>query len=294
MQSFYVAAARVDGVGVEKINLPFFYQLGSRLNPLTQLDATSAAKSVILITAFRVRPDIRFLLDTFATLSVCRTPGETLIRAIDDIWNEDQADWSEPAKPEEFQFRNVITMAKEFETVLSAELQTLATYHATQKGIYDTVALIERTEGIFPDTVIEKIKPEAVEEIRQTGRCLAFDNATASAFHVMRATEAILHEYYIAVCKPKPKPKGRLENWGAYLKELRSVDDGSVKEVVAIIQQIKDRHRNLIMHPEIVLSPDEAFTLFEIAQGGIIAMADQLPKPKKKRVTTTKAAKPKT
>ncbi len=35
------------------------------------------------------------------------------------------------------------------------------------------------------------------------------------------------------------------------------------------------------MHPEIVLSPDEALTLFEIAKGAIIAMADQLAVSKK-------------
>ena len=90
-----------------------------------------------------------------------------------------------------------------------------------------------------------------------------------------------MHEYHTSVCKPKPAK--RLENWGAYIAELKKPQKPEVEEVVAMLQQIKDRHRNLIMHPEIVLSLDEAFTLFEIAQGAIIAMADKLPSGKKKK-----------
>lgn len=89
-----------------------------------------------------------------------------------------------------------------------------------------------------------------------------------------------IDKYYIHICNPKSKK--RLANWGAYIEKLKPVGDTAVKEVVAILQQIKDRHRNLIMHPEIVLAPDEAFTLFEIAQGAIIAMVNALPIPKKK------------
>lgn len=117
-------------------------------------------------------------------------------------------------------------------------------------------------------------------EVRQSGMCLAFDCATASAFHMMRATESVMHDYYIVCCKPTSKQK--LGNWGAYIKELAKLQDTEVQEVVALLQQIKDRHRNLIMHPEITLTPDEAFTLFEIGQSAIIAMANRLPVAKKK------------
>ena len=97
----------------------------------------------------------------------------------------------------------------------------------------------------------------------------------------MRASEAVMHQYYLAVCKP-PKPDP-LENWGAYIAELLKSGDSSVKETVALLKQVKDHHRNLIMHPEVVLSPDEAFTLFEIAKGAMMAMAGKLPEAKKER-----------
>ena len=97
----------------------------------------------------------------------------------------------------------------------------------------------------------------------------------------MRATELVLYKYYLQVCKPQKKK--RLDNWGQYISKLSQSQDTGVKEVVALLQQIKDQHRNLIMHPEVILKPDEAFMLFEIAQSVIIAMANALPKLKKKK-----------
>jgi hypothetical protein len=272
---------------MEKIDLPFFYQLGAVLRPLTQEEVKNSTRVNIWLKTFRVGRNVRNLLDLFSTLTVCRGTGEELISATKEVGNwmnqTPASEWEKKDFSVDFKFQQVINKAKEFETVLSAELQTLATYHVTQKGIYSTTDLIERAEKIFPAPVLSKIDSGVIEEIRQSGRCLAFDSGTASAFHMMRATEAVMHEYYISVCKPKPKPTKRLENWGAYIAELQKSPKSEVKEVVAILQQIKDRHRNLIMHPEVVLTPDEAFTLFEIAQGAIIAMADKLPTPKARK-----------
>jgi len=272
---------------VEKINLPLFYKLGAILGPLTEKEAKNSTRVDIWLAALPVEKSVYDLLNLFPTLTVCRGTGKELISDIEEAGNwmrETPANgWEKQDYSADLKFRQIVIKAKEFETVLSAELQTLATYHVTQKGIYSTTDLIERAENILPAPVLSKISPGIIEEIRQSGRCLAFDSGTASAFHMMRATEAVMHEYYISVCKPKPKPIERLGNWGAYIAELQKSPKSEVKEVVAMLQQIKDRHRNLIMHPEVVLTPDEAFTLFEIAQGAIIAMADKLPTPKTKK-----------
>ena len=269
---------------MEKINLPLFYQLGARLNPLTKFDVNASNRVNIFLACINTQTDTERLLDTFSSLTVCRSAGQKLIDATQSVreWMRTTPveKWEEEDRHADTKFSDAVSKAKEFETVLSAELQTLATYHATQKGIYSTPDLIDRAENIFPESVLAKIRAEIRGEIRQSGMCLAFDCATASAFHIMRATEMVMHEYYPAVCKPENKDK--LENWGAYIAELKKSQSPEVKEVVALLQQIKDQHRNLIMHPEIVLAPDEAFTLFEIAQASIIAMASKLRKPKEK------------
>lgn len=278
---------------MERINLPLFYQLGSQLHPLVEFTAEPTNRRGILQVSIRLRASLHRLLASFPALTVCRASGMALIDAIDATtkWLETATaeTWQEPDKSVDFKFQQVIDTAKEFEVILSAELQTLATYHPEQKGIYSTPQLIEEAENILPSAVLEKMGSNVVEEIQQSGRCLAFDNSTASGFHILRATEAVLHQYYISVCKPKSKTK--LDNWGAYIGALHKLSGNTtvkqdvrddVSKVIALLQQIKDQDRNLIMHPEIVLTPDEAFTLFEIGKGAIIAMADKLQNRKTK------------
>lgn len=269
----------LGGVPMEKINLPFFYQLGALLRPLTEMEAKDTNRFDIYVAANRVIGYVRSLLDSYSTLTVCRNSGEELIKTTEEMlkWlrSTPHDEWEKEDHSINLKCSQLINAAKEFQTVLSAELLKLETYYVTQKGIYDTTALIARTENVLPASVLNKIDKKVAIEIRESGKCLAFDCATASAFHMMRATEAVMHKYYLHVCEPRSKKK--LENWGAYIAKLSQSQDSEVKEVVAMLQQIKDRHRNLIMHPEIVLSPDEAFILFEVAQGAIIAMADKLP-----------------
>ncbi|MFC1993014.1 hypothetical protein ACFLV3_04320 [Chloroflexota bacterium] len=268
---------------MEKINLPLFYQLGALLRPLTEMEAKDTNRVDIYLAANRVTGYVRSLLESYPTLIVCRNSGEKLIKATEEMvaWlrSTPHEEWEKEDYSINLKCSQLINEAKEFQTLLSAELLKLETYYVSQKGIYDTTALIIRTEHVLPISILNKIDKRVVVEIRESGKCLAFDCATASGFHIMRATELVMHKYYLHVCNPKSKK--RLANWGVYIGKLGQSQAQEIKEVVAILQQIKDRHRNLIMHPDIVLTPDEAFILFEIAQGAIIAMASALPMPKK-------------
>ena len=278
---------------MERINPLFFYQLGALLRPLTEMEAEALTRVDIWHASLDVDPVVRSLLDFYSALTVCRRTGVELINTIAEVgkWMQETPakEWQKEDYSVDTKFRQLIYKAKEFQTVLSEELQTLVTYHATQKGNYDTTGLIERAENILPESLRNRISSNVVEEIRQSGRCLAFDNSTASGFHIIRATEAIMHQYYVFVCKPQSEKN--LGSWAAYISAFHKLSEAAdvkedikedVKKVIALLQQIKDQDRNLIMHPQVVLSPDEAFTLFEIAKGAIIAMASKLPVLEKK------------
>ncbi len=53
---------------------------------------------------------------------------------------------------------------------------------------------------------------------------------------------------------------------------------GSAK-VLSCLQQIKDLHRNPLMHPEETLTLEEAISLFGICQSAISAMLKEIPDP---------------
>lgn len=269
---------------MERINLHLFYRLGSQLNAVTHFDVNLSKRFEYIWTCYQLNLTLSELMASFPTLAVCRQPALKLYKSIQELidwWNNSEEERIVENDEVTKRFTDIEGLAKTLETILTAEVPALTTYHATQKGIYLTTDLIDRAENIFPPSVLSKINQAVVNEVRSSGRCLAFDNGTASAFHMMRAVETVMHLYYIHVCKPKPKPKKRLANWVKYITQFQNSTNPKAKEVVALIQQLKDRHRNLIMHPDIVLSPDEAFTLFEISQGVIIVMASELPRVKK-------------
>jgi hypothetical protein len=267
---------------MEKIDLTFFQNLGFQLHSLTELSPYGENRVDILIAGLTIMSTIDNLIVSFPTLNVCLGKKDELFKAINEgrRWFKQASNEDKEKKDSsiDWKFREIINRAKEFEVVLTAELQTLAVYHVTQKGIYSTSDLIVKAENTLPQSILLKVNQQVIEEIRQSGRCLALDCGTACAFHIMRAIEMVMHEYYVAVCKPNPKPRKRLNNWGAYIDKFRNSPKPEVTEIAVLLQQIKDKHRNLIMHPDITLSMDEAFTTFEIAQGVIIAMAAKLPK----------------
>ena len=63
----------LGGVPVEKINLPFFYQLGTELRPITELKVTKENRIQSFTTCLRARGRIESLLSSYSTLTVCRS-----------------------------------------------------------------------------------------------------------------------------------------------------------------------------------------------------------------------------
>ena len=86
----------------------------------------------------------------------------------------------------------------------------------------------------------------------------------------MRATESVIRLYYREVIGSEPTDR----NWGAYIRDLRT--KGVDAKIVDPIDHLRDLHRNPLMHPEVVLTEDEAFTLVGMAQGIIVAMTGDI------------------
>jgi len=274
---------------MDKVNLPFFYHLGAQLNPLVKMKVEPRNRLNIVFTASPLRDSINGLLAWSGGLSVCRPSATAFLNATEEVLKSFRGkklqDVSKPDLAVDAKFRTLIDKAKTFETVLCEELVMLSAYSASKKGIYSTSDLTEQADKVFPTSILGKLGPDILLEIQEAGKCLAFDIPTASGFHMLRATEEVLYEYYVAV--GKPRRKARLENWGAYIAYLHNLTEqkgkmdkatlNHIKRVLALLQQVKDQDRNLIMHPEVVLSEDEAFSLFETTKTAIMTMAERIP-----------------
>src|SRR5665213_3060576 len=114
-------------------------------------------------------------------------------------------------------------------------------------------------------------------QARETGvgvNPLAYEIPTACGFHIFRATESVLRKYYSHSTGGSPPPKVR--NIGVYVRMLRAQNCGD-EIVLATLQQLARLHRNPLIHPEAVLTMDEAIATLGIARSVVTAMLKILP-----------------
>jgi hypothetical protein len=176
----------------------------------------------------------------------------------------------------QFSFSDLLEISGDlnrFETVLNSELSIADAYYVLEKKPYSTITLVTEGESLFPPNILDKV-PEAATDLREAGKCLAFEVPTAAAFHVHRAAEAVLRKYWEAVTGNAPKPKAR--SIGVYLAAMKKLKCGDEK-VIAALTQMTELHRNPTIHPGELLDMPEAIALVGIANSVVAAMLKEMP-----------------
>lgn len=274
-----------EGAEMKRVNANVFFLIGSAVHPLTEI-GRDVSVAQYLLPLLHSRGWMRSLLsNSVVPLRVSRQACQELLDRISAVLPE-------PAKPEDYNKQltpydsyRISDAAKSFETVLGAELQTHDTYFVDQKGAYSTSDLIERADVMLPPDIRAKLSEVALNDLRQAGRAFVFELFTAAGFHLMRAAESVIRMYYESVVGTKPKPKQR--DWGVYIKGLEK--RGADAKVLGAINQMRELHRNPLIHPEEVLSETEAQMLFGIAQSAIAAIVSDI---ESRKAAATVAATP--
>ena len=276
---------------MRRVNHYQYYYLGMTLRPLHELPEKA---SLLHISARLQNAESaleRLLADPLVPLSVSRPAATNLLNHIQNvtkIWKggtiEQIAKLSEQTL--DFTDHYYITQAiSRFEMVFSAELQSAATYVVSRKGIYSTTDLIEHAEELLEEPFRSYLPEQAVIDLREAGRCVAFELATAAGFHIIRGTEAVLRQYYAVVTGKQPKNKMR--SWRAYYKQLLKNDVDP--KIIAVIDQMRELYRNPIFHPEDTLTPAQATTLLGIAQAAIVMIITDIIERQRAAQPTTSA-----
>lgn len=257
---------------MRRVNTYSFFTLGKCLAPLKNLE--EGARIVpALVVLFQARSEVESLLNNnVVSVRICRHAAKELITEISGVVPTDFTEAMKIDKDKKFEWYaayKIKEAAAKFETVLAEELNIVDTYAVAQKGAYSTAELIANAEIIFPEKVRSKLPSQTIHDIREAGKCLAFETPTASAFHIVRAVESVILAYFTKVTG-KDAPT-RMRNWGLYIKLLR--DSGkSDPKVVNFIEHIKDNYRNPVTHPEAVLTVDEVQVLLGAACSAISQM----------------------
>jgi len=261
---------------MKRINTFTFVELGERLESLKSIKDGSSYGDVF-IDLWLTRNTLTSLLQHDSlNLRTSKASASALVNEISNIVPLDPSVASENQEKTitNYQSWSLSRALSEFRTVLSAELNVIDTYAVSQKGAYSTSDLVENADIVFPNGIRQKVPDQAIQDIRQAGKCLAFDTPTAAGFHITRAIEATIVQYYKTVLGTETQLKMR--NWGAYIKNLEASGKADAK-IIELLKHIKDSYRNPVTHPEIELSTDEISVLFGLAVSAITQMAITLP-----------------
>jgi len=184
--------------------------------------------------------------------------GQNLLAAIKTLKGKIEGAGETKDVPLDFLDHYQITSAlSAYETVLGAELSLVPLYVVTQKSGFDTEILVSNGAACFPSDIWSKV-PEAVGDLQQATKCIAYEVFTAAGFHLHRANEAVLQRYWHVVSQGRERPKSR--NMGDYLNEMKTNNFGDEK-VRAALKDLKDLHRNPLMMPTPTIPATQSTTV---------------------------------
>jgi hypothetical protein len=158
--------------------------------------------------------------------------------------------------------------------VVVAEATGVYAFIVSEKRL-DTAKLLDTPGELFAPGVFASLSEIAQDDFRHAGRCVAFEEATAAAFHLMRATEAVLRDLYARWVRRDRIPEPRM--WGPMISHLRARRSAPPKVLLDHLDGIRVNFRNPTQHPDATYDIHEAQDLFSVCVDAVNRAARSSP-----------------
>ena len=278
---------------MKKLNLHDIYNFSKQITPLASLDenANLNLKAVAFTLYFARNSAISMTRDDSPLLGATRRAVGNLIEKIDAVIPRS---FEEITKIDDsktlglYEAYSVKKALTELESVLGNDMPGISAYLVSKKGIYDTEALIEHAENHLVPEIAAYLPIQAITDLREAGKCLAYEVSTACAFHLWRAVETVMGMYYQRLTGKTLEDDNITRNWGTYIIALRKAK--ADPKVTTFLDHIRGEYRNPQTHPEETVSLGEAQGLFAVAMTSITQMISATQKLPEKQLTTIPVA----
>lgn len=258
---------------MQRMSLPWFLDVVSAIDEIPPFSFEPEPKPPMpwVLTNARNQLDALFSKSIYSPyLKASRERAGSLYGAIQAVIDAQAKEGGEVGQHDLW---NLTHERDQFKTVFVAELSTFPAFLVSGKESYETNLLIDEGSRLFPAALRAKA-PEAIPDAFEAGKALAFELATACGFHIFRVTEAVVKRYWDHVTGGKPRP--RLQTLGSFASEMETAKFGDEK-VIEAIKQMTKLHRNPLIHPEVILTVEEAIETLGIARSVVGAMLRALP-----------------
>ena len=159
------------------------------------------------------------------------------------------------------------------ERVIYSEAITKKVYTLPERR-FNSDSLLKNPKNVLKEGVVEKLSDMAKFDVKSGCRCILFGEATASVFHILRATEDTLKQYYF-----HHKKQNRLEKpmWGDMTIELRKKHRNKPPQVILdSLDLVRISYRNPTQHPDAKYDIDGAQDILGVCVDLINKMAGEL------------------
>jgi hypothetical protein len=151
---------------------------------------------------------------------------------------------------------------KDLRKTLFAEAKGNLAFITTDKRI-DINKLLYDVSSLFAPNVFNSLSDTAQYDFKYAGRCIGFVIPTAAAFHLLRATEDVLRDYYQFIYK-----RNRIKNllWGPMINHLEKRKTQPIPPDVMLknLDNIRVSFRNPTQHPDKIYDIEEVQDLFSL------------------------------
>jgi len=141
-------------------------------------------------------------------------------------------------------------------------------------GRYSLEILMNQPEKMFTMGIFSGL-PELIKyDLTEGFLCLVFSRATASAFHILRATEGVLKELYFILVKKNREKNPMWGNMVVALRKKRNIDQNLLDR----LDYIRTNYRNPTNHPLNTYSINDTENLLGLCIEVIERMFSYFPK----------------
>jgi hypothetical protein len=170
--------------------------------------------------------------------------------------------------------KQVVRYFGNLEQTVFAEAASKKVY-LLQSRRFSTEYLLNDPAQLFKKGAFAKLDDVAKSDIASSGRCLLFGEATAAAFHILRATESALRSYY---CHHVKQKRMKTLMWGPMVLALqKKTRRAPPQALLTKLDLIRVSYRNPTQHPEYLYEVDGAQDLFGVCIDSIGTMCEELP-----------------
>lgn len=160
------------------------------------------------------------------------------------------------------------------EKTVFAEAMTKRVYTFAERR-FNSDYLRQHPDKLFKSGIHSRLPDIARSDVAGACRCILFGEATAAAFHILRATEDVLRQYYF-----HHKKRNRLAKpmWGPMTTELRTKKTNKPPAVVLdSLDLVRTSYRNPTQHPDTTYDIESVQDLMGVCIDLINRMAAELP-----------------